>query len=533
MSDARRVLEINDLCVTKSGAQQPELDRFSLSLDAGQTVVVLGEDGSGKEALMRVLGGFADRSDAISGTLGFGNGEARSAARRARATIPIAYLPNPLARPFAPHASVQSQLIRLLARKLGSPHASAREELRIAFERLDGAPPFSALDQKPAALDPMITAYGLIAAVSAPAPELVLADHAFADLGPSAIRLLLKVLADEQQRLGFALVYATGGLQPAARLGGRVIVIRGGRVVEEGDAARLASGHAHAYTQTLFKALPQLSLDRPKARSAARGQPLLQVYGLDLGRSRKAATAPSARDGITFELRRGASLALVGEEGSGRRELARAVLGLDHAPAGRVVFDAVDLNILSQTMTSRLRRRIAFITGADDALDPRMTLWDTVDEPLRAHLKLSGDLVAGYREAALTRVGLASHDGKRSVATLSAFDKRRLQVARAIVGAPLLAVVDEPLRGLDAFAQTIMREVLTDFRTHHGPAFLVITSDFTVAQALAEEVMVFHDKKIVERGPIVDVLRAPKEAVTRDLIAAVTLPGLSQNPPPV
>jgi peptide/nickel transport system ATP-binding protein len=162
-----------------------------------------------------------------------------------------------------------------------------------------------------------------------------------------------------------------------------------------------------------------------------------------------------------------------------------------------------------------------------------MTLWDTVDEPLRAYLKLSGDLVAGYREAALKRVGLASHDRRRIVATLSAFDKRRLQVARAIVGAPLLAVVDEPLRGLDAFAQTIMREVLTDFRTHQGPAFLVITSDFTVAQALADEAMVFKDKKLVERGPIVDILRAPKDPYTRGLIEAVTLPGLSQSPAPV
>jgi peptide/nickel transport system ATP-binding protein len=311
-------------------------------------------------------------------------------------------------------------------------------------------------------------------------------------------------------------------LQAAARLGRRVVVIRRGRVVEEGDAAKLASGHAHAYTSTLFKALPQLSLDEPKGRSAARGQPLLQVYGLELA-------AGGRREGITFELRRGASLALVGEEVSGPRELARAVLGLDRAPAGRVVFDAVDLNILSQTMTSRLRRRIAFITGADDALDPRMTLWDVVDEPLRAHLNLAGDLVAGYRETALKRVGLASHEGKRTVATLSAFDKRRLQVARAIVSAPLLAVVDEPLRGLDAFAQTIMREVLTDFRTQQGPAFLVITSDFTVAQALADEAMVFKDKKIVERGPIVDILRAPKDPYTKELIEAVTL--LKPDPP--
>ena len=425
-------------------------------------------------------------------------------------------------QPFAPHAGVLGQLSRVVARKLGSPLASAREELRLALERLDGAPPLARFDGKPHTLDPVSAAWGLLACASAQTPDLVLADHPFADLGPTAMRALLSALAAEQQRLGFALLYATGSLQPAARLGGRVVVIRQGRVVEEGDVARLASGHAHAYTNTLFKALPQLSLDEPKGRSAARGQPLLQVYGLDLA-------AGGRREGITFELRRGASLALVGEEGSGRRALVRAVLGLDRAPAGRVVFDAVDLNILSQTMTSRLRRRIAFITGADDALDPRMTLWDSVDEPLRAHLNLSGDLIAGYREEALKRVGLASHDGSRTVATLCAFDKRRLQVARAIVGAPLLAVVDEPLRGLDAFAQTILREVLTDFRTQQGPAFLVITSDFTVAQALAEEAMVFKDKKIVERGPIVDILRSPKDPYTKSLIEAVTLPGLSQT----
>ena len=526
MTDGAPIFELAELSVSRPGAVLPELDRFSLVLGAGESVVVLGEAGSGKEALMRVLGGFTEKSDTISGTIRLGNAEPRPAARRLRPAIRIAYLPSPLAQPFAPHATVLSQLSRVVARKLGSPQESAQEELRLALERMDGAPPLSSLNKKPAELNPVAMAWGLLAAVSAQTPDLVLADHPLVDLGPTSVRMLLGVLAAEQKRLGFALVYATGGLQPATRLGGRVVVIREGRVVEEGDAVRLASGHAHAYTRTLYRALPQLSLDRPKARGAPRGQPLLQVHGLDLLADPKRGT----RQGLTFELRRGASLALIGEEGSGRRALVRAVLGLDRAPVGRVVFDAVDLNILSQTMTSRLRRRIAFITGADDALDPRMTLWDTVDEPLRAHLDLSGDLIAGYREGALKRVGLASHDGRRTVATLSAFDRRRLQVARAIVGAPLLVVVDEPLRGLDAFAQTIMREVLTDFRTHQEPAFLVVTSDFTVAQALADEAMVFKDRKVVERGAIVDMLRAPKEKVTRRLIEAVTLPDLSRAP---
>jgi len=177
-------------------------------------------------------------------------------------------------------------------------------------------------------------------------------------------------------------------------------------------------------------------------------------------------------------------------------------------------------------MTSRLRRRIAFITGADDALDPRMTLWDTVDEPLRAHLRLSRDMVSGHRETALKRVGLASYDGRRAVSTLSPFDKRRLQVARAIVSAPFLAVIDEPLRGLDAFAQSILTELLEDFRRQEGPAFLIITADVGVAQALAEDAMFFKDRKIVERGPLRDILKNPKDEETRLLIEAAALPGL-------
>jgi peptide/nickel transport system ATP-binding protein len=147
-------------------------------------------------------------------------------------------------------------------------------------------------------------------------------------------------------------------------------------------------------------------------------------------------------------------------------------------------------------------------------------LWDTVSEPLRAHLKLPRDLVATYRDAALKRVGLASVPGDRAVAVLSAFDKRRLQVARAIVSAPLLAVIDEPLRGLDAFAQSVMRDLLKNFRSQEGPAFLVVTSDFAVAQALCEDALVVARGKVIERGAISDLVKAPKEPQTKALIDA-------------
>lgn len=523
----RPLLQLHELTVRRQGAQQPVLDRFSLTLGMGEGVILLGEADSGKDVVLRLLDGSLDRGDEVSGTIAFRGGEARALVRAPGIPFRVAQLPSASAHPLDPRASVCAQLIRIIARKLDCPRGAAREELRATLERFSGAPAFESLNRPPGQCEATALSWGLLAAACAASPDLLLCDHPFIDLSPASARALTRALLSERSRLECAVIYAARSPQTVARVGGRTIVLRQGRIVEESDAAHMMGRQTHAYTQSLFKALPQPEHAK-SLRSVSRGEPLLQVHGLLLRPEAKR----HSRDAVSFELRRGASLALLGEEGSGRRALMRAALGLARRP-GRILFDAVDLNLLSEAMTLRLRRRVAFVTSADDALDPRMSLWDTVDEPLRAHLGLSRELAAGYREAALKRVGLASHDGRRTVATLSPFDRRRLMVARAIVGAPLLVVVDEPLRGLDAIAQTTMRDLLADFRTEQQSAFLVITSDFSVARALADEAMVFSGGRIVERGPIRSLMSAPKEAATRALIDAITFEPLSPEAEPV
>lgn len=513
------LIEIDNLRITRGGAAFPVLDRFSLVLNAGETVVLLGDAQSGKDVLLRLLDGQAERGEEISGTIRFGEREAKPASHKTRPPFRVAYLPAAASRPLNARISAVSQLARVIARKLECPQGAALAEIRGALVRLSGAPSFELLDCPPSRLDDVSLSWALLAAACAATPELLLCDYPFLDISPVSARALTDALLAEQKRLNFAIVYAARGPQSVVRLGARTLVLRQGRVVEENDAAHLMTGQTHAYTQALFKALPQPIVDKPP-RSSTRGEPLLQVQGLGLLTPIKKTVR--AKDAISFELRRGASLALVGEGGSGRRALMRAVLGLDRRP-GRIVFDAVDLNLLSEAMTARLRRRVAFVTWADESLDPRMTIWDTVDEPLRAHLQLSRELTAGYRDAALKRVGLASHDGRRTVASLSPFDRRRLMVARAIVSAPLLVVVDEPLRGLDAAAQTTMRDLLMDLRAEQQSAFLVITSDFAVAQALADDAMVFKDGRVVERGPIRTLLTNPKDPATKELVEAAAI----------
>jgi peptide/nickel transport system ATP-binding protein len=506
VSEPKRLLTITELSVTRQGSDRRELDHVSIAIDAGETVVILGEEGSGKDALMRVLAQSLDDGEAQSGTIVYGarNEGLRFAVGPAR----VAYLPGPSSQPLSPHAYAASQLARVIARKLGAPQSSARAEFEQEIGRLEGAPPAIVFEARAGALSNAALAWGLLAAALAQTPELLLVDHLFEGLAPKDARLLEDALLAAKTRLNCTLICATMSAETATRLGGRLIVMRQSRIVEEGPLERLVTTQAHAYTQTLFKD------SIPRERSAVRGQPVVQAFHIALPPGER------GRDELNFELRRGASLALVGDEGSGRHTLTRLILGMDRLKSGRIVFDGVDIGILSGEMMSRLRRRVAIIAGADDVLDPRMSLSETVAEPLQAHLHLPRSLVANYRESALRRVGLASLSGERSISELSAFDRRRLQVARAIVTAPALAIVDEPFRGLDAFARSVIHDLLQSFRAEEGPAFIVITSDFAVARSLANDAMIFRDGRIVERGSIAELMRAPKNSYTRALIEA-------------
>ncbi|MGN6148461.1 MAG: ATP-binding cassette domain-containing protein [Rhizomicrobium sp.] len=499
-----------------------------MALEPGGTLTLLGESGAGSNAVLRILAQPLRRGATASGMIQLRDNPEQSLGKRMNLDVRTAYLPGPHANVLNAHASVLSQLALIIARKLRQPKASANAELALALSRLPGAPALEALDNLPALVAPEALGAGLLAAAMAQTPELLLADDPLGELSPAHARALASVLKAEQQRLGFAILYSAVRADAARLLGGNLIVLRSGRIVEEGPVSRLAGGQSHSYTQTLFRASAPEERPLPD-RTAARGEPLLRVQAVQLGPRGKVKN----RDVINFELRRGASLALIGEIGSGRRSFVRALLGMDPVAAGRVVFDQVDIGVLSPVMLARLRRRVSFITGDDDALDPRMTISDTVSEPLRAHLAIPRDLIAHNRDAAMKRVGLAALPGSRTVASLPPFDRRRLQIARAIVSQPLLAVVDEPLRGLDAFAQSVVRDLLRNFRSNEGPAMLFVTSDFGLARAFCEDGFVFKDGRIVERGPMATLLRTPQDPHTRKLLEAVAaLPAAERAEPP-
>jgi peptide/nickel transport system ATP-binding protein len=162
-----------------------------------------------------------------------------------------------------------------------------------------------------------------------------------------------------------------------------------------------------------------------------------------------------------------------------------------------------------------------FITGEDDVLDPRMSVRDIVAEPLRTHLNLGAQQNERTTIAALHRVGLGEIPRSLRPGELDVLDRRRLQIARAIAATASLAVLYEPLAGLDSLSGSLILDLLRDYRARSGVAFLLVTANFAVAQALAEEVLVIRDRAVVERGLVWEVLRKPKDPYTKALIAAV------------
>jgi peptide/nickel transport system ATP-binding protein len=498
MSDAPRRL------VTLRNLDAPGVYGASLTIDAGETVVLLGEAGSGAESIARLLA----RPPRKAGNIIAPNTER------------IAYIPNPRSHPLSPFSHVATQFARIIAHKRGMLRMTAKNEFARALERFSHAPRLPAFQLRPHELSPENIAWGLLASAIAQEPELIILDDAFSGVAPVALSHLMQGILTEQKKMGFAILAATMAVEPAHGLGGRIVVMRDGLITAEGDAATLSS--SNPYAQSFFKAA---ALSQQTARPLGRGEPVLKTVELALAQAEK----KTGRSLLSFELRKGNVLALLGDANSGRHLLVRTLLGLERADKGRVILDSVDVGILSKQMLARLRRRVGYIGGDDALLDPRMTVWDTVEEPLRAHVNLSGTIAAGYRNAALKRVGLDAMVGSRPVGSLSAFDKRRLQIARAIVSAPLLVIVDEPFTGLDTLAQGVVRDLLRNFRAQEGPAFLVVTSDVRVVQMMADEVFVMKDRIVVERGLLSDIVAKPREPYTKALIEASRYsgPGLS------
>jgi microcin C transport system ATP-binding protein len=296
-----------------------------------------------------------------------------------------------------------------------------------------------------------------------------------------------------------------------------------GRIVERGKTEELFSAPQHPYTCKLLAAEPR---GEPRPADPTR-KPLLKArdlrvwFPIKTGLFRRTTGYIKAVDGVDLVLRESETLGVVGESGSGKTTLGLALLRLMHSQ-GEIIFDGRRIDQLGGSELRPLRREMQVVfQDPYSSLSPRLSIAQIIEEGLKVHkLGGSGKDRRSEIERLLEEVGIDPSCADRYPHEFSGGQRQRIALARALVLKPRFLLLDEPTSALDMSVQAQMVELLRDLQTRYGIGYLFISHDLRVVKALAHDIMVMKDGKVVESGPAASIFTAPGTAYTRALMAA-------------
>jgi oligopeptide/dipeptide ABC transporter ATP-binding protein len=249
---------------------------------------------------------------------------------------------------------------------------------------------------------------------------------------------------------------------------------------------------------------------------------LKTYFPIKKGLLRRAAGFIKAVDGVSFDIKRGQTLGLVGESGCGKTTVARSIVRLVPATAGEVIFDQINVLSANKSESSELHRQISLIfQDPFSSLNPRMTVGNIIGEPLKVQMGVSGSELTERVAVLLSEVGLSPDHINRYPHEFSGGQRQRIGVARALVTEPKLVICDEPVSALDVSIQSQILNLLKDLQEEFGLTFLFIAHDLTVVEFLCDIAAVMYMGKIVERAAAEELYRNPIHPYTRALMSAI------------
>jgi len=355
----------------------------------------------------------------------------------------------------------------------------------------------------------------VIAMAIALRPKLLIADEPTTALDVTTQAEILKLLRRLVTEDGMGLMLISHDLAVVTGMADRIAIMRRGEVVEEGDGRTLHRTMRHPYTKALFEA----SSHQPDRDGREIEAPLLEVrqvvreYPLPRRRLFGNPGMLRAVDAVSFELRKGECLALVGESGCGKSTLTRAILGLDPIQAGSIRLDGQDVFTAPQ---ARRRMQVVF-QDPYGSFNPRHRVARLIGEPFYS---LGRAATTQEIDDALRSVGLEPPDKEKFIHEFSGGQRQRIAIARALIIRPELIILDEAVSALDVSIRAQILDLLADLSQRFKLTYLFVTHDLSVVRAIADRVLVMRAGRIVEAGPTAEVLATPREPYTQSLIAA-------------
>ncbi|WP_025129789.1 ABC transporter ATP-binding protein [Pseudomonas sp. PH1b] len=497
---------------------------LSLDIRPGECLALVGESGSGKSVTAHsILQLLPQTGCSSTGSVRYRGQELIGASpatlQKLRGNRIAMIFQEPMTS-LNPLHSIEKQIgeTLLLHRGMGGKQAQAR--ILELLELVGIQKPGERLKAYPHQLSGGQRQRVMIAMALACEPELLIADEPTTALDVTVQRKILLLLKSLQQRLGMSLLLISHDLNLVRRIAQRVCVMKAGEIVEQADCETLFNAPVHPYSCELLHAEPEgepLCLD---TRATVLEVDQLSVEFQIGGGLFRRKEYLRAVDGISLSVQQGKTLGIVGESGSGKSTLGQAILRLLDSQGG-IRFQGEALDGLNQKQLRPWRKRMQVVfQDPFGSLSPRMSVAQIISEGLEVHSQYDARQCDEQVIRALEEVGLDPDSRHRYPHEFSGGQRQRIAIARALVLKPALILLDEPTSALDRTVQKQVVALLRELQEKHGLTYLFISHDLAVVRALAHDMIVIKDGKVVERGPSHQVFEAPQHPYTRELLAA-------------
>ena len=554
------ILSIRDLTVSFRGRRgwSDVVHKIGFDINPRETVVVVGESGSGKSvtamSIMRLLPADSTRvtgSIMLDGTelLGLPYRSIRKLRGRDIGMI----FQEPMTS-LNPVLTIGDQISETLVVHKGLSRRAARAETLALLDKVRIPAAAKRYDEYPHQFSGGMRQRVMIAIALACKPKLLIADEPTTALDVTIQAQILDLIKQLQDEEGMSVLFITHDMGVAAEMSDRAVVMYRGDCVETGSTADIFANPRHSYTRSLLAAVPRLgtmegrelparfdSIDAEtgavrKAQESVDtvdriAEPVLDVkhlttrFAIVSGLLGKVTGRVHAVENVSFDLRKGETLSLVGESGCGKSTTGLSVLRLLTSGTGSIKLDGQELTGLDAEEVRQRRRRMQMVFQDPFAsLTPRVTIGNAIAEPILAHGLATPDTVDGKVGDLLTRVGLTPDMALRYPHEFSGGQRQRICIARALSVEPDLIVADESVSALDVTVKAQIVNLLMDLQQSMKLSYLFISHDMAVVERISHRVGVMYLGEIVEYGPRAAIFANPQHPYTRRLLAAVPVP---------
>ena len=542
----------------KEGKQIPIVRDSSFVLYENEILGIVGESGSGKSVTSLAIMGLLQKNvlSITSGSIDFSGKDIATLSQKELQDLrgnDIAMIFQEPMSSLNPSLKCGFQVEEILLQHTSLSKKEVKARVVSLFEKVKLPNPEKIFNRYPHEISGGQKQRVMIAMAIACKPKILIADEPTTALDVTVQKEIILLLKELQQETKMSILFISHDLSLMSEIADRVLVMYRGEIVEQGDVAEIFDNPKHTYTKALISSRPSLDVRlkrlptiqdylektvdateispqqrKEKHDSLYSSPPLLQVINVEkeyvssAGLFGKDITF-KAVDDVSFKIYEGETLGLVGESGCGKSTLGNAILQLDKATAGQILYRGTDITALSKKEMRLLRKEIQIIfQDPYSSLNPRITVGKAIMEPMQVHKLHENDNERRIKTIEiLNRVGLGEEHFNRYPHEFSGGQRQRIGIARTIALQPKLIVCDESVSALDISVQAQVLNLLNELKENFGFTYIFISHDLAVVKYMSDQVIVMSRGKIEEMNEADELYAHPQKEYTKKLIAAI------------